>query len=559
MGGYAQLDGKKPPTVRDHTALWMRLHPVGSVSGPLLSAVVEFCDKKRISPAALEALDTRVKRDTEMGPCLAYAGWNGNGRVVAIKYRPMNGTSHDSYAERPSVWLRPIIVGNRDSLNWLIAEGETDAARLWGLVGDRCAILVLPAGARAFDKAWAALVPRGAGVGLCHDADEDGDAGAAKAAQIIGAGTFRVRPPVEGGDWCDWAGTAHDFAKLARPGARYGFTTYAEFATRDFPEASPLLGEAGKVFLGVGSLLMVWGAAGSGKSTWTIDGIVHLAAGADWLGVPVPRSVRVCIIENEGPPSLFQERLAEKLAAWDGGRDPASHLHVYTVPWGGFSFRDPDARAALRAYCDEHDIELVTANPTLGLGVGASGRPDDTQQFVEWLVECGLWGERAFILNHHQNKAGQVSGDWERHPDTNVFLKRDGNRQRTKLDWSKTRWATLDPEEKVVMLEWTTASWGYTVTKLDAGTPSDEEQIDRLNEWITAHPERSTTEVLANVEGKDARKRRLLKAHFDHLNGKRGAALWLPRSADPESSAPGSDDPGEMSSGRWAGVGGKPR
>ncbi len=48
------------------------------------------------------------------------------------------------------------------------------------------------------------------------------------------------------------------------------------------------------------------------------------------------------------------------------------------------------------------------------------GRPDETQAFVDWLVECGLKSERAFWLLHHENKAGQISGDWGRHPDTKV-------------------------------------------------------------------------------------------------------------------------------------------
>ena len=129
---------------------------------------------------------------------------------------------------------------------------------------------------------------------------------------------------------------------------------------------------------------MVYGADGSAKSTWTIDGLAHLAAGIDWLGIAVPRPVRICIIENEGPPNLFQQKLAAKIATWDGP-DFAHNVFVFTGPWGEFSFADAEAREALVAFCEEHEIDLVTANPTLGLGVAASGRPDETQQFVDWL------------------------------------------------------------------------------------------------------------------------------------------------------------------------------
>ena len=127
---------------------------------------------------------------------------------------------------------------------------------------------MLPAGARAFKREWAAVIPRGATVALCHDADEDGDAGAEKAARIIGGRTVRVRPPVEGGDWCDVAELDDDLRQARpRPAPRHEFAAYAEFAAREFPDAEPLLGEPGRILLAVGSLLMVYGADGCGKST----------------------------------------------------------------------------------------------------------------------------------------------------------------------------------------------------------------------------------------------------------------------------------------------------
>ena len=100
----------------------------------------------------------------------------------------------------------------------------------------------------------------------------------------------------------------------------YHFLPYHEFAAREFPIAETLLGEPEKVFLAKGSLFMVYGLEGSGKSTWTLDGLVYLAAGVDWLGIKVPRPVRICIIENEGPPSLFQQKLWTKVERSGAGR-----------------------------------------------------------------------------------------------------------------------------------------------------------------------------------------------------------------------------------------------
>ena len=527
-GRYDGVGNDRLRAVRDHTAMWNRLRPI---TDPKVRAEVEpFCSSRRITVEALAELGTRAKRHHDFGWCLAYAGMDGNGGVVAIKYRPINGTSHDSFAEEPSTWLRPIVIGNRNSLDWLIVEGETDAARLYGLVGDRCAILVLPTGARTFRREWADVIPRGALVALCHDADGDGDAGAGEAARIVGGRIVRVRPPLEGADWCDWDGDRDAFLKLAKPRPRFEFETLAEFRARQLPVAEPLLGKRGKVFIATGCLFLVYGADGCGKSTWTIDGVVHLAAGADWLGIPVPRPVRVLVIENEGPAGLFQQKLEGKLAAWDGA-DPTGNLFVLAGPWGKFTFADAGARAELTAYCEENRIELVAANPTLGLGVGTSGRPDETAEFVEWLVECGMWTSRAFWLNHHENKLGKISGDWGRHPDTYAWLQRDGNRQRTKLTWVKPRWATLEPDEKAVMLNWVTGSWGYDVTPIEpgGGRVSDEEYDERINAFLIEHPGATTTRVTKDVKGRAERIReRLRDGDFDSYEPRPGTVCWLP-------------------------------
>src|SRR5207249_801544 len=91
---------------------------------------------------------------------------------------------------------------------------ESDTARLFDLVGDSCAILCLPTGAKTFKAEWAREIPRGAVALLCHDGDQDGDSGADKAARILGGKTVRVRPPPDVKDWCDWTGGRDEFVAL---------------------------------------------------------------------------------------------------------------------------------------------------------------------------------------------------------------------------------------------------------------------------------------------------------------------------------------------------------
>ena len=73
----------------------------------------------------------------------------------------------------------------------------------------------------------------------------------------------------------------------------YRFAPFADFATHRFPDAEPLLGERGSIFLARGSFLLVYGGDGAGKSTWTIDAACHLAAGRDWLGRATKASIMV--------------------------------------------------------------------------------------------------------------------------------------------------------------------------------------------------------------------------------------------------------------------------
>jgi hypothetical protein len=540
MNDYRRLEAeaKKPTQVVDHRAKLEQLPALADCNGQVEQRVRLFCESKRISWESLLALDTRVKVDRNGGVELAWpypAQLGGREIITAIKFRSLDGEKK-RYAETPSTFLEPLVIGQRQSLDWFAAEGETDACRLFDWIGDAAAVMVLPAGARTFKPEWAARVPRGAIVHLCHDADAAGEVGAEKAARILGGKTVRMRPPDGTKDWCEWQAGRDEFIALVRTARasrrQYEFCDLDEFLQHPFPQAEPLLGEPGQTFLAVGSLLLVYGADGSAKSTWSVDGIAHMAAGQPWLGIPVERPVRFLVIENEGPPKLFQEKLADKAATWEG---PSWSHNVTTFkhPWGAFSFADADARSALTSFCDEHNIDVVVANPTLGLGVAGSGRPDETQQFMDWLVECGLKSKRAFWLLHHENKAGQISGDWGRHPDTKVQLQADGNQPRTKLTWEKTRWAVLPTEEqpKSCLLEWIVETKGYRAVELPAGA-TDSELEARIDAYLAEHPLSSTTGVLDNVQGTRDKLRKLLQTSpkYDSVKGARGASQWFLRS-----------------------------
>ena len=224
------------------------------------------------------------------------------------------------------------------------------------------------------------------------------------------------------------------------------------------------------------------------------------------------------------------------------GPDLARNVHVFEGPWGQLSLADESSRRQLREFCSSEDIDLVVANPLLDLGARGAGKPEDTSTFVGWLKELGLWnGGPAFWLLHHENKAGQVSGDWKRQPDTMASLSREGDLDRTRLTWEKLRWSNQPPEgwRKKQLLDWVTSHKGYTVSDVDlsSGKTPDAELYNRLDEYLERNPRSSTTTCTERVKGNEKRLSDLLKAgaasgRYHPEPGAKGATLYSLASKD---------------------------
>jgi hypothetical protein len=430
----------------DHRGAWERLTPLSGVNGTIKQRVETFAREKRISTEALIALGTRVKVDRHGGVELAW-GYEAHGLVTAVKVRPLS-EDKNRYALEPSTFVRPIVIGNAHTLDWFVAEGETDAARLYDLVGDRAAILVLPAGAKTFRRTWADLIPRGATVYLAHDADEAGDEGAAKAAKLISGRAVRVRPPVEHHDWCDIPTTREQFIELvnaAREGDDQPFAlTLEAFVAEKSETPLTLIGDEYEALLPSSGLLILFARGGKGKTTLTMDACFHFASGVGWLGFPVPRPLRVLLIENEGPREPFRAKLELKRKLWPHAI--AGEIHVATLDWGAVTLKNSDHLARLRAYLVDERIDLVVGDPLDSLGLEGVGSPEDTREFMQRLAETGLFRDVAWWLLAHarkeaaQDELDEISGAWGGRPDTMLMLdKREGNRAR--LSFPKIRWS----------------------------------------------------------------------------------------------------------------------
>jgi hypothetical protein len=214
----------------------------------------------------------------------------------------------------------------------------------------------------------------------------------------------------------------------------------------------PHLGGERDAVLVEGGLTLIGGKGGAGKTTLVIDLGLHLAAGIDWLGIPVGRALRVLMIENEGPREAFREKLEDKRRLW-----PHKIEHpprIWTRGWGAFTFDQQEKREELRAEIEAHEIDLVIADPLNRLGVRGVGSPEETTAFVSLLPELGYGRRVGFLFLHHFRKEpttdeiDELSGAWGGHPDTIMVLKNAAS-DRARLSFPKLRWA--QPREPLIL------------------------------------------------------------------------------------------------------------
>lgn len=403
MSDYERLEAeaKKTARVADHRGAWERLTPLLSADAAVRDRVDVFARSKQVSLEALVELNTRVRVDRHGGVELAWAHMhrNGVGEIVsAVKYRPLDPIKK-RYAEPRSSFLTPLVLGRRDALDWFLAEGETDAARLFDLVGDVAAVLVLPAGALTFKPSWADVIPRGATVYCCHDADEKGDQGAAKAAKLIGGRTVRVRPPLEGGDWCDFQGDRAEFAQFVSQ-ARAGGETLLDVLTArelcalpDPPESEQLLGP----LLIRGQRLVLGAHTGEGKTTLSLQLVRAVVTGGeflDWQGV----GGRVLVLDAEQGLRTVKRRLRE------AGLDERDDVDYIRVPDGLALDSDPAHVVEVERVLEQGGYALVIADPLYKLHTGDS---NDEREAVDLMRRFDGWRERygfALLLPVHCRK-----------------------------------------------------------------------------------------------------------------------------------------------------------
>jgi hypothetical protein len=283
------------------------------------------------------------------------------------------------------------------------------------------------------------------------------------------------------------------------------------FADEDEPGATALVGDDDNVLIpGESGDVIVYGDGGAGKTTLVIDLALHLAAGDDWLGLAVSRSARVALIENEGPRPLFRRKLRRKLGGWTGSAIRTGFLLQLAEPWARVSLDDASVRVALAAKVAELELDVVVVGPITRSGMNEAGTLQHVRDYLDLFAEVRERSGRrvTFVLVHHENRAGQVSGAWEGAVDTLFHVQAQGNGQ-TRLYIQKARWSR-EHHKQALQLAWTDGE-GFEVREGDER--DDTTVADEILGYVRGHAGTGWNKVDEAIAGKGDR----LRAIRDNL------------------------------------------
>lgn len=218
--------------------------------------------------------------------------------------------------------------------------------------------------------------------------------------------------------------------------------TIEKFSAVEEPGAAPLVGDADNVLIPEAGDAMVYGTGGAAKTTLMVDAACHLGAGQDWIGLPVPRALRVLMIEVEGPRPLMRAKLRRKLKAWDG-QPIEGRVLILRSPWAKFTFASEQWRAELARIVDDHQIDIIIAGPLTRIGMDEAGTLQQVRDFMRLVDDLRARSAQrvAVVLIHHENRAGAVSGAWEGAGDTLLHV-REAGPGHTVVHVQKARWGS---------------------------------------------------------------------------------------------------------------------
>lgn len=286
-------------------------------------------------------------------------------------------------------------------------------------------------------------------------------------------------------------------------------------------ETPPMLVEPGQ--LARGAITALIARAGKGKTTMTLNRIMRWSIGRPMFdglpGVMAPtQPLKVLIIENEGAPGFFQEKLQLMFESHPMTDEEREQARQNILIWGEGGYPrikldDPDTEALVRRGVEAFEPDVVLMEPFRSLWRGEENSSTDMQKITDILADIAADYKLGVLLTHHENK-GDPNNSSEQMTAARGSTVLEGEaavmeRYRqvkenvSELSWIKPRFGR--PAAPVRMeFQWET--WTYEYVPEEAGK---REILDLL----AGNPETAMTvrEIADELEESERRVRRLLQ------------------------------------------------
>ena len=375
-------------------------------SNPALDAFVE---RKHVSIEALVRLGARLADYSVLA--FAYPG--------GIKYRDMVTDHRWSLVGSEFKRLKIVAAGAARASTVIVAEGETDAARLTMLYPE-ADIAVLPAGADPgrHAAAYAAQLNEYDLVLLAQDHGRAGDHGAAVLQEHVTTKMLRWLAPLEGpSDNSGWGDVPADTAVPALPApndveappAPKLLVSVGELLTYEPPEIDSWYEQA---LLPITGQAILHGALKSFKSFLALDWAAALAQSQPWCGFePVDEPARVAVMQFEIPYQYFRQRI-EFIRAHAAAPELLDENLLIWTPQSRPRFVAGNTKhedAVLREL-DAAGVNVLVVDPIRrGVGMADLNSEKEVRPMLHFFERCQNAGVTV-IATHHDNKAGARGG-----------------------------------------------------------------------------------------------------------------------------------------------------
>jgi archaellum biogenesis ATPase FlaH len=270
--------------------------------------------------------------------------------------------------------------------------------------------------------------------------------------------------------------------------------------------------------ISAGSLNVIVGEPGCGKTYLMISLGVCIALGKAWLGLSTKQG-RVLFVDEESGERRLARRLGEVLRGEFG--DESTPFNFISL--ARFKFEHEEDCILLSTLIEENTYSLVVIDALADVMDGDENSKEETQPLLSALRRVAETTNAAIVVIHHTNKMGGYRGSSaiKASADLMLFVKSDGDDGEVTLEVQKSRDA--EPIKLSAELTWNDGQfWVEGRTKEDSLCVEEQYVIDYLKEKgesyvpdIIKDPQACTPERARKAIYRLARKNRIKRKNPD--------------------------------------------